>query len=149
VKLFFYGVLMDHVARGDVRDRLAGLGPGQPATAVGRLYAVPDPQGWYPALMYDAGSPDGHQPGLVHGMLHDSGQVDLAALDRFEGVDPRDPHAGDYRRAEISVTTADGQAVLAFAYLWNHRLTGNLVHLPLGDFALWLRQSGQQAFAGG
>lgn len=138
MKLFFYGVLMDHVAGGPVRDLLSGIGPGVPAWTCGTLYAVPDPQGWYPALLPGAGR--------VRGMLHDAGAVDLAALDRFEGVDPVHPSAGDYHRAEIAVETAAGEPAQAFAYLWNHRPAAGLIHLPDGDFSCWLKQMGYRPF---
>ncbi|MFC4257024.1 hypothetical protein GRI97_14130 [Altererythrobacter xixiisoli] len=138
MKLFFYGVLMEHLAGRDVCDMLVGIGPGLPAWACGTLYAVPDPQGWYPALLPGTGR--------VQGMLHDAETVDLAALDHFEGVNTHDPLTGDYRRAEIEAKTAVGARLRVQAYLWNHAVGKNLIRLPAGDFSSWLKQMRRRPF---
>ncbi len=139
--LFFYGVLLGQVAQGPVRDLLVGLGSGRTATTGGRLYAVPDPRGWYPVLVPGEGR--------VRGMVHAAGAVDLAALDRFEGVDPADAAAGEYRRKEVAVCCEGGEALRALAYLYNRPVTPELVAIPHGDFARWLRETGASVFAGG
>ena len=136
--LFFYGVLIGEVAPPRVRQLLAGIGPGQPATVPGRLYAIPDPRGAYPVMLPGAG--------IVHGRLHEAGSVDLAGLDAFEGVDPHDPLAGEYRRVAVMARLADGREVAAQAYLWNREVTAALVPLPAGDFARWLAGSGHAPF---
>jgi gamma-glutamylcyclotransferase (GGCT)/AIG2-like uncharacterized protein YtfP len=124
--LFFYGILQGDVAQGPVRDLLAGIGPGAPATARGLLYAVRNEAGAYPAMV--AGD------GEVCGMLHEAGSVDLAALDVFEGE--------EYRRAEIE--TAGGQ--VAQAYLWAGSTDG-LQPIAHGEFARWLRENGLSAYS--
>lgn len=139
MRLFFYGVLLGEVASPAIRTLLAGLGHGERATTQGTLFAVPDPAGWYPVLL------DGKQQ--VTGALHEAGMVDLAALDRFEGVDPADPRAGEYRRAAISVTGQTGLAVSAHAYLYNHAPGPGFVPIGHGDFARWLRETGNRPLA--
>ena len=67
-------------------------------TATGRLYAIPDPAGWYPAFIPDpAGA-------AVHGMVHAAGpgfaQADLAALDAYEDYRPADPAGSLYLRRQ-------------------------------------------------
>jgi gamma-glutamylcyclotransferase (GGCT)/AIG2-like uncharacterized protein YtfP len=136
--LFFYGVLIGEIAPPRVRQLLAGIGPGQAATVRGTLYAVPDARGAYPVLLPGEG--------LVHGWLHEAGSVDLAALDRFEGVDPDDPMSGEYRREAVLAMLADGSTVEAQAYLWNRQVHDGLERLAEGDFARWLAGSGHAAF---
>lgn len=123
--LFFYGLLQGDVAPGPVRELLAGIGPGLPATARGKLYAVRDDTGAFPAMIEGEGE--------VRGMLHEAGSVDLAALDAFEGA--------EYRRIEIEVS--GGQ--VAQAYLWAGPVDG-LEPIPHGDFARWLRETGHGAW---
>lgn len=125
-RLFFYGVLMDRVAQGDVRDLLAGLGPGEPATARGNLYAVGERGGWFPAMIPGNGE--------VRGVMHPAGSVDLAALDAFEGK--------EYERRELEVSTAAGRA-MADAYVWIEPV-GGLELIEHGDFARWLVETGRK-----
>jgi len=138
--LFFYGVLLDSVAEGAVRDLLHGLGTGQAATVQGLLYAVPDRRGFYPVLV--------EGEGVVRGMVHQAGAFDLAALDRFEGVVPHDPHAGEYRRESVVAELAAGGKVAADAYLYNRVVGADLIPIPHGDFARWLRENEARAFSG-
>jgi gamma-glutamylcyclotransferase (GGCT)/AIG2-like uncharacterized protein YtfP len=116
------------VAHGPVRDLLAGIGPGVPASARGSLYAVRNEAGAYPAMVAGEGE--------VRGMLHEAGSVDLAALDVFEGA--------EYRRAEIEVE--GGQT--AQAYLWVGSTDG-LEPIAHGEFARWLRENGLSAYSAG
>lgn len=124
--LFLYGVLMRGAAAWPF---LAGLGAGRAARTYGALFAIPDPQGWYPALL----------PGndVVHGLLHDAGRVDLAAVDAFEGA--------EYRRGSVMVEVA-GQTVAAQAYLWQGVLPGGAQQIAHGDFARWLAETGRAPF---
>jgi gamma-glutamylcyclotransferase (GGCT)/AIG2-like uncharacterized protein YtfP len=126
--LFFYGILQGDIAEGPVRDLLAGIGPGQAATAQGHLYAVRNEAGAYPAMV--AGD------GTVHGMLHEAGSVDLDALDVFEGE--------EYVRADITI---DGGRT-AQAYLWAGPVEG-LEPIEQGSFGGWLRANGLNAYAAG
>jgi len=137
MRLFVYGVLLGSVAEGSVRELLRGLGPGQPATTRGLLYAVPDPRGAYPVLVPGEGT--------VRGMVHAAGTVDLAALDRFEDADRPE---GEYRRDPVTALLGDGTEARAFAYLYNRRVTPALIAIPHGDFPRWLRETGARPFPG-
>jgi gamma-glutamylcyclotransferase (GGCT)/AIG2-like uncharacterized protein YtfP len=122
--LFFYGVLREGL--GDW-PFLAGIGPGRAASATGTIFAIPDPQGWYPALLPG--------DGVVHGAVHAQGQADLAAMDAFEG--PR------YRRQAVPVMIA-GATVMAEAYCWIDALPGGTEPIAHGDFARWLAETGRR-----
>ena len=100
--LFFYGVLREGLGDWPFLD---GIGPGRPAKAHGRLFAIGTPQGWYPALLPGEG--------IVHGACHSAGGADLAAMDAFEGA--------DYERRPIAVDVG-GLAHRADAYLWTSEL---------------------------
>lgn len=123
-RLFFYGVLIAEIAPPPVQKLLAGLGPGRPATTRGDLFAVADPEGAHPAMVPG--------DGVVKGMLHEAGTVDLAGLDAFEGT--------DYARQTITATVS-GEDVAAEAYVWVAPVAG-LAPIPDGDFARWLAASG-------
>ena len=142
--LFFYGVLLAEVASERITAMLVGLGPGRSATAPGMLYAVPDARGWYPVLL----PAEQFGNGFVRGMVQEAGSVDFAALDRFEGVDPHDPRAGEYRREPIRVAPEAGEPLMADAYLYNREPEPTFEQIPHGDFARWLRETGRAALAG-
>jgi gamma-glutamylcyclotransferase (GGCT)/AIG2-like uncharacterized protein YtfP len=125
----------------------ARLGPGVPGVAAGRLYAIPDSGGWYPALVVGGG-------GLVRGWLYEAGAEfgagDLAALDDWEGYWPEDLAASDYHRREIDVALADGSRVTAQAYVWTGALPARAEAIEAGDigsdFAAFLVARGLRAF---
>lgn len=125
--LFLYGVLREEVGSWPF---LAGIGPGRAATTGGTLFAITDPQGWYPALLPGAA--------IIVGKVHDAGAVDLAAVDAFEGP--------DYMRRAIPVNVA-GQTVSAEAYLWTAPLPDGAPHIVHGDFVRWLAETGYTPFA--
>lgn len=122
--LFFYGVLIAGIAPPPVQRLLAGIGPGRPATARGTLFAIDEPDGAHPAMI--AGE------GIVRGVLHEAGSVDLAALDAFEGA--------DYLRSPLMVL-CEGEEIAAQAYVFVGPTDG-LEPIPDGDFARWLAASG-------
>lgn len=130
--LFLYGVLREGL--GDW-PFLAGIGPGRPAITSGVLFAIADPQGWYPAMRYGQG------PGWsdVVGTLHEAGAVDLAAIDAFEGP--------EYTRRAIPVICA-GELIWADAYLWAGPLHTVAPRIAHGDFARWLVETGHIPFCG-
>lgn len=134
MKLFLYGVLREGV--GDW-PFLAGLGLGAPATTPGALFAIPDPQGWYPALVLTQARFATH----VTGTLHDADAVDLAAVDAFEGA--------DYARQEIVVDGWEGGGSTGQAYVWTGKLPDNAERIAHGDFVRWLAETGRRAFAAG
>jgi len=103
-----------------------------PATAPGRMVAVPSPTGWFPALLPGSGR--------VTGMLADIafGPGDLSRLDRYEGR--------EYRRGTVQVRRADGVAT-AQAYLWRAPLPPGVRAVPGGDFLAWLAATGAPILA--
>lgn len=126
--LFVYGVLREGLGNWPF---LAGIGPGRAATATGALFAIPDPHGWYPALVPGEGT--------VTGAVHACAGVDLAAVDAFEGA--------DYTRRPIPVLCA-GETVMAEAYLWTAPLAPQAEAVSHGDFARWLAETGRSPYAG-
>jgi len=54
MRLFFYGTLMRGSCNPVASALHERLGPAVPARAAGWLFALPDPEGWYPALVPDA-----------------------------------------------------------------------------------------------
>lgn len=111
----------------------------------GALWAIPDPAGWYPALL--------SQPiGPVHGMLYaaatDFGPELLARLDEWEDYRPGQPADSLYLRQEMPVTDAMGICVAAQVYRFNQPLPTGARPIPGGDFQGWLAATGFTAFAG-
>ncbi|WP_052208568.1 gamma-glutamylcyclotransferase family protein [Croceibacterium mercuriale] len=128
--LFLYGVLRADAAGDNAGPLLAGLGPGWSATVPSALWALPDPRGWYPALLPGEGT--------VQGMLHEAGDVDLTAVDAAK--------AAEYRRSAVTVTSESGEAP-ATAWLYTADLPAGAEPVPDGDFAEWLAETGHTAFA--
>lgn len=126
MQLFVYGVLREGL--GDW-PFLAGLGPGLAATTRGALFGIADSAGWYPALLPGDGT--------VTGAVHPCDNVDLAAVDAFEGT--------DYIRRPIPVRCA-GETLVAEAYLWAGSLPPGAPQIVHGDFARWLAETGHPAF---
>lgn len=144
MRFFFYGTLIagsgNAVAKA-VHLHLRDLGS---ATVRGRLYAIHDPQGWYPALL----------PGEreVVGRLYEAaegfGPRTLAELDGWEDCDPADPVGSLYARMSVDVIAADGSSVEAHAYRYNQPLPDGAVEIASGDFADFLSAGGHRAFCG-
>ncbi|MCB2060324.1 MAG: gamma-glutamylcyclotransferase family protein [Novosphingobium sp.] len=141
---FFYGTLLDgsdNAIAAWVHERLQAVGP---ATVEGILEAVPDPDGWYPALL--AGD------GQVHGRLYESvegfGAADLARLDAYENYDPARPDRSLYLRETCTATAPDGTLCEAQAYRFNRPLPDGSHPIPSGDFRSWLEEQGVRAFGG-
>ena len=136
--LFFYGVLQEGLGPdGGDWPFLSGLGLGAPATTTGALYAIPDPAGWYPALILT----QARFATSVHGTLHEASAVDIAAIDAFEGE--------DYARQSVAVDGWDGYGeTRADAYVWTADLPDGAEPIPGGSFAEWLEQTGRRAYAG-
>jgi len=131
--LFFYGVLREGV--GDW-PFLAGLGLGAPATVDGALFAIPDAGGWYPALVLT----QARFATAIHGTLHDAGDVDIAAIDAFEG--------DGYARQTVEVDGWDGFGdTRAQAYIWTGELPDRAEPIAHGDFVRWLEETGRPAFS--
>ena len=108
----------------------------------GELWAIPDPAGWYPALV--AGT------GAVHGRLYaamdEFGADDLARLDGWEDYRPGNPDDSLYRREAMQVTDAGGNRVTAQVYRFNRPLPDGALAIVDGDFHAWLSATGQAAY---
>ena len=141
MRFFFYGTLIagsGNRAAEAAHARLRDLGP---AFTRGRLHAIADPQGWYPALL------TGND--VVAGRLYEAvpafGEDDLAQLDAWEDCDPADPEASLYLREMLAVTGAAGTCQ-AQAYRYNRPLPADAPAIAGGDFAAWLIEHGAAAF---
>jgi gamma-glutamylcyclotransferase (GGCT)/AIG2-like uncharacterized protein YtfP len=141
MQFFFYGTLQagsDNPVAQMVHALLEPLGAAQVA---GALFAVPDPDGWYPALL----------PGtdVVHGQLYRAAAgFDAAALDRmdaYEDYRPGDPAGSLYVRGEAALLDRPGTAQV---YHFNQPLLAGCLPLPSGDFRAWMAGSDKAAFAG-
>jgi gamma-glutamylcyclotransferase (GGCT)/AIG2-like uncharacterized protein YtfP len=145
MRFFFYGTLIagsgNPVAR-LVHDRLRAIGP---AEARGLLVAVPDPDGWYPALLPGEG--------VVRGMLYEATETftaaDLARLDAYEDCDPLDREGSLYLREELEAIMPGGRSVAAEAYRFVGPLPEGSRPIVGGDFRAWLAENGLAPFAGG
>lgn len=141
--LFFYGILQEVLGPdGGDWPFLAGLGMSAPATTTGALYAIPaaggeGATGWFPALVLT----HARYSTVVHGMIHDAGEVDLAAVDAFEGA--------EYTRQPVAVDGWDGFGeTLADAYVWTADLPDGAEPIASGNFAEWLAQTGRRPWSG-
>jgi gamma-glutamylcyclotransferase (GGCT)/AIG2-like uncharacterized protein YtfP len=140
MRLFFYGTLLagsDNAVAQEVHRLLAPVGP---ARVAGSLIAIPDPRGWYPALLPGDGE--------AHGWLYESracfGPADVARLDAYEDYDPTDPGASLYVRRAVALFGGG----LAEAYFWNRPLPCGARPIPGGDFRGWLAEHGLEPFRG-
>lgn len=106
------------------------LDEGRATVARGRLYAVPDPAGWYPALLPGAGA--------VRGMVHRAGpRFDARALARMDAYEGR-----EYRRGTVKLGKGAG-----FAYIWRGPLPRGACRIASGDFRGWLAaRRGRRAY---
>lgn len=132
-RLFLYGLLQPDLAHGEAASLIAGLGDGIAAVATGHLFAVQDPQGWYPAFVPDA------EGSFVCGQLFDADNLDMAGLDAFED------EGEAYDRRSVAVKPKDGRWTTAQTYCWRGDTRG-LDPISHGSFARWLEQTGRQVF---
>ena len=133
LRFFFYGTLVAGSANRIAEAVHATLTPAGEARVPGRLFAIPDRGGWYPALVTGKGE--------VVGKLYEAsagfGEADLQQLDAYEGP--------AYRRQSVRAKSEDG-AHIATAYVWRVKLPARAVLVRDGDFAGWLRETGNRAF---
>ncbi|MBH0114709.1 gamma-glutamylcyclotransferase [Novosphingobium sp. YJ-S2-02] len=154
-RFFFYGTLMacsEHPLARRLHRLLRSLGPGY---LPGRLVALPDRKGWYPALTDGEGRVAGEVYVPRRGSLTPH---ELAALDRYEGCLRNARLRSDYWRAtlgarlvaRVGLQGADLRPRLAVqAYVWSGVLPRAAVPIEDGDFAAWLARTGARAYAGG
>jgi gamma-glutamylcyclotransferase (GGCT)/AIG2-like uncharacterized protein YtfP len=142
MRFFFYGTLIagsgNPVAR-LVHEKLRVL---EPAQARGVLYALPDPQGWYPALLPGEG--------VVHGVLYDAQgdftAADLGLLDHYEEFDSTSRETSLYVRQAVTVSAKGGTALAAQAYVYNLPPPEGACPIQDGDFREWLAFEGRHGF---
>ncbi|WP_295635999.1 gamma-glutamylcyclotransferase family protein [Novosphingobium sp.] len=140
--LFFYGTLVAGNPNLVAAAIHAALEPLGPARTGGVLYAIPDPAGWFPALVAGVGE--------VKGALYRAGAgFDtelLARMDAYEDFEPADRAGSLYRRESITVRTDDGAVIEAAAYLWNRAFPPGAERVHGGHFATWLAETGHPVF---
>ena len=139
---FFYGTLVAGNPNPIAAEIHAALEPLGPARVAGALYAIPDPAGWFPALVV------GEDATL--GALYRAGPrfnaALLARMDAYEDCDPADPAGSLYRRDTIVAKLSHGAEVAAAAYWWNRTMPPGAQRIAGGDFAAWLAGSGNPVF---
>lgn len=141
-RFFFYGTLlggMDNPVAQAVHCRFRDLGP---AWVPGRLFAISDRDGWYPALVTGEGVANGR----LYAALPGFGGGELAALDAYEGCQAGPGWPGEYGRRAVFATMPSGRGSHAQAYLYRRPLPRRAVLITGGDFPGWLRQTGHAAF---
>jgi gamma-glutamylcyclotransferase (GGCT)/AIG2-like uncharacterized protein YtfP len=133
-RLFLYGTLMAGHGHRVARRLHDVLAPGGAAQVSGRLVAIPNPGGWYPALLAGAG--------VVRGMVHAADGLDAALLADLDAYEQVVRVGAGYRRAEVMVAGVGP----AMAYVWQGALPPGAVALEEGDFAAFLARTGQRPY---
>lgn len=131
MRLFLYGTLQQDTGHPHSEWLFTLVEPEGAATTRGTLWAIPDPQGWYPALLPGEGTVMG-QAVAARAALD---ACALARLDVFE--------AG-YCRREIVLDGGD----IAQAWLWARELPAGARPIPGGDYRAWLGQTGLPPYRG-
>ena len=140
MRFFFYGTLLDGSDNPVAQSIHALLTPEGPAAVRGRLHAIPDGAGWFPALLPG--------DGLVHGRTFRASasfaDADLARMDAYEDFDPAAPDRSLYLRRELELAGGG----VAQAYRFNQPLPEGSLPIPHGDFRRWLDETGADQFTG-
>ena len=140
MRFFFYGTLLDGSDNPVARDIHALLDPLGPAEVEGALHAVPDAQGWFPALLPGTGRVRGR---LYQARAHFT-PADLARMDAYEDFDPAGPGSSLYLRQEMAVMPGGHAQV----YVFNQPLPVEAQRIVHGDFRLWLEECHLPQFRG-
>jgi gamma-glutamylcyclotransferase (GGCT)/AIG2-like uncharacterized protein YtfP len=135
VRFFFYGTLVAGSENAIAEAAHGKLTPAGGATVPGRLFAIPDRGGWYPALVPGKGQ----VAGQLYDAKSDFDDDDLARLDAYEGP--------AYRRQSVRAKEEGGAASIATAYIWRTRIPARAVLIESGDFAHWLAETGNKPFS--
>lgn len=132
--LFLYGTLQPAADTPMARWLAPRIARACPAHVPGRLVAMPDAGGWYPALV--PGCAGARCCGtLVWARLT---RDDRMLLDHYEG--------SEYRRRRVRARDAAGTVFAATAYAWCVPLPADIRPIPDGDFLAWLAREGVRAF---
>ena len=130
--IFVYGTLMSKSRSqiDDIFDRHTTLVTD--ATVNGKLYLVERPDGSlkYPGLVLSKNDDD-----IVYGeVFRISGTKEiLKKLDEYEECAPESPKPHEYRREVIDIKGPSGEALRAFAYIYNRNID-NLELIESGSF---------------
>ena len=148
-RFFFYGTLVAGSSRGPAEAVHRKLRPLGPATVPGRLIGIPDPRGWYPALLRpQARSEAGRVHGIVYRALPTFTHDDLARIDAYESYDQANQGASLYLREMTEIRMASGRRERAHVYIYNRRLPRGAARIESGNFASWLAERGHKALGG-
>ncbi|MCX7864597.1 MAG: gamma-glutamylcyclotransferase [Novosphingobium sp.] len=139
---FFYGTLVAGSGNEVERRVHASLRPIGSATMHGRLYAIPDPEGWYPGLLRGTGV----VRGMAYCALPSFCAADLAEMDAYEGFSPSQPRQSLYVRKAVAIRGEDGCQIEAQAYLFNQPLPPGARRIASGDFHGWLARTGHSPY---
>jgi Uncharacterized conserved protein len=138
---FFYGTLGASFAGTAARRAHSRLRPRGRARVRGRLWAIPDALGWYPALVAGKGWVEGELAVAAAFSVRD-----LAMLDHYEDFYPRRRAVSLYWRE--SAVARDGwrrrRPVQLYRYVG--RVPKGALPIDGGDFADWLRQTGNRPY---
>ena len=144
MQFFFYGTLLDGSDNPVAHAVHRRLEPLSDATTFGTLHAIPDPAGWFPALV--AG--ESRVNGRVYEARDEFSDADLARLDAYEDYLPGRPEASLYVRQAVKIARAGEANGIAEAYVWNRQLPPGSEAIACGDFREWLAQNSAMQFAG-
>lgn len=140
MRFFFYGTLLDGSDNPVARAVHALLEPEGSAAAHGKLHAVPDRAGWFPALV----SGEGQVLGRCYQARPGFSASDLAQLDAYEDYDPANEGSSLYLRRSVELIGGS----CAQAYLFNQPLPVGSQPILHGDFRRWLSETGEAQFTG-
>jgi gamma-glutamylcyclotransferase (GGCT)/AIG2-like uncharacterized protein YtfP len=135
LRLFVYGTLQPGggTPMGDwIAARLIDI---EPATVSGRLRAIREGCGWFPALL------PARRGQQVRGTICTLRltPADLAFLDRYEGC--------EYRRVARSARSRSGRRIAVQLYAWQAAIPPACPAIAGGDFRAWLRSARRRAFS--
>jgi gamma-glutamylcyclotransferase (GGCT)/AIG2-like uncharacterized protein YtfP len=132
-RLFLYGTLQPAADTPMARWLADRTVDARAARVPGRLFAIPDRRGWYPALV------PGNASCLGTMILARLTREDRLMLDRYEGA--------DYRLDRVRARDASGAVFPLATYTWRGRLPPDAHALPGGDFLSWLGPRRARAFS--
>lgn len=146
-KFFFYGTLSHEMANPVSKTIHRKLKGGEAAHVIGRLFAIPHSEGYYPALVL--GDTGYRVSGYLYEANKDFSFKDLEMLDEYEEFYPDDVDGSEYVRRAVWVTLGHSYGVTCDAYVYNGELPADADEIPSGEFASFMKEHGFQAFGDG
>ncbi|MEM0930615.1 MAG: gamma-glutamylcyclotransferase family protein [Pseudomonadota bacterium] len=142
---FFYGTLLPGLTGVHANFIEPFVMDRRLAHAKGRIFAISDERGTYPALLSDAA--DSYSVhGEIYSLSEDFGTDQLARLDRYEEYFVNDERRSEYIRKPLPCRLGDGANIIAEAYVYNWDLPSNATPIPSGDFTEYLRITGLRPY---